>query len=273
MVTAVDIVQRLGAVDEARIREELAGNLCRCTGYRGIVRAIAEVAAGQTARLARVDTPPPATPTPRPTSATHGLPTIAPVPPAVMAGPDPAISQPRGTLHAEAHNATDLPHRITHRQAIALPLEEAWARLSDPARAAACLPGAQLTRHEGDALEGEIVVALGPITTRLAGTGTLRLDAATHTARMTGQGRDGGNTARGEIAWRLTPAVEGCVLHLDIGWRLTGPLAQFSRPALLRGLVTAIAAEFAHNLATGAQAARPGLLSLFRLWWRGLFSR
>ena len=45
MMTAVDIVLRLGAVDEARIREELAGNLCRCTGYRGIVRAVAEVAA------------------------------------------------------------------------------------------------------------------------------------------------------------------------------------------------------------------------------------
>ena len=28
---------------DARIREELAGNLCRCTGYVGIVRAIARV--------------------------------------------------------------------------------------------------------------------------------------------------------------------------------------------------------------------------------------
>ncbi|MFG1370060.1 (2Fe-2S)-binding protein, partial [Xanthobacter tagetidis] len=36
LVTAQDIVRRLGAVDEARIREELSGNLCRCTGYAGI---------------------------------------------------------------------------------------------------------------------------------------------------------------------------------------------------------------------------------------------
>ena len=40
LVTARDIVLRLPDADEARVREELSGNLCRCTGYRGIVRAI-----------------------------------------------------------------------------------------------------------------------------------------------------------------------------------------------------------------------------------------
>jgi carbon-monoxide dehydrogenase small subunit len=45
LVTARDIVQRLPAADEARIRSELAGNLCRCTGYAGIVRAIQSVLA------------------------------------------------------------------------------------------------------------------------------------------------------------------------------------------------------------------------------------
>lgn len=43
LITARDIVRRLPDADEARIREELAGNLCRCTGYRGIVRAIQRV--------------------------------------------------------------------------------------------------------------------------------------------------------------------------------------------------------------------------------------
>jgi carbon-monoxide dehydrogenase small subunit len=43
LVTARDIVRRLPGADEARIRKELAGNLCRCTGYRGIVRAIQRV--------------------------------------------------------------------------------------------------------------------------------------------------------------------------------------------------------------------------------------
>jgi carbon-monoxide dehydrogenase small subunit len=45
LATARDIVTRLPQADEARIRLELAGNLCRCTGYAGIVRAIAGVLA------------------------------------------------------------------------------------------------------------------------------------------------------------------------------------------------------------------------------------
>ena len=47
LMTARDIVTRLPQLtqpsDEPRIRRELAGNLCRCTGYQGIVRAIQRV--------------------------------------------------------------------------------------------------------------------------------------------------------------------------------------------------------------------------------------
>jgi len=43
LMTARDIVTRLPDADEARIRKELSGNLCRCTGYMGIVRAIQRV--------------------------------------------------------------------------------------------------------------------------------------------------------------------------------------------------------------------------------------
>lgn len=43
LMTARDIVTRLPDADEARIRKELAGNLCRCTGYMGIVAAIQRV--------------------------------------------------------------------------------------------------------------------------------------------------------------------------------------------------------------------------------------
>jgi carbon-monoxide dehydrogenase small subunit len=45
LVTARDIVTRLPQADEATIRKELSGNLCRCTGYMGIVRAIQRVLA------------------------------------------------------------------------------------------------------------------------------------------------------------------------------------------------------------------------------------
>ena len=43
LMSARDVVTRLPAADEARVRDELAGNLCRCTGYVGIVRAILSV--------------------------------------------------------------------------------------------------------------------------------------------------------------------------------------------------------------------------------------
>jgi carbon-monoxide dehydrogenase small subunit len=42
IMTSVDMVNRLGyALDEHTIREELEGNICRCTGYHNIVKAVA----------------------------------------------------------------------------------------------------------------------------------------------------------------------------------------------------------------------------------------
>ena len=41
IMSAIDIVNRKGsALDEQTIRDELEGNLCRCTGYHNIVKAI-----------------------------------------------------------------------------------------------------------------------------------------------------------------------------------------------------------------------------------------
>jgi carbon-monoxide dehydrogenase small subunit len=42
IMTAVDMVNRKGHdLDERTIREELEGNICRCTGYHNIVKSIA----------------------------------------------------------------------------------------------------------------------------------------------------------------------------------------------------------------------------------------
>ncbi len=251
MMTARDIVTRLGAVDEARIRDELAGNLCRCTGYRGIVRAIAEVAATRPAA-----TPPAATPLKR-----APLPVLAPAAPAVSAKP----------------SETALAHHLEHQETLAIPLDAAWAILSDPARIAQCVPGMRLLRHEGEAVEGEMAVSLGPFAVRFAGIGTLTLDHSARRGFLRGQGRDGANGAVGSVEWRLEAAGAGCALHLALGWRLTGPLAQFSRPALLRGVVAAMAAEFARNLERQARGenipAKAGLWSFMRRWWKALTGR
>ena len=40
LATAYDIVTRLPDINRQRIKHELSGNLCRCTGYLGIVDAI-----------------------------------------------------------------------------------------------------------------------------------------------------------------------------------------------------------------------------------------
>jgi carbon-monoxide dehydrogenase small subunit len=46
LVSAVDLLERKPGADEAEIRRDMSGNLCRCTGYVGIVRAIRSCALG-----------------------------------------------------------------------------------------------------------------------------------------------------------------------------------------------------------------------------------
>lgn len=46
VMTAVDMIRRHGGqLDEATVRAELEGNICRCTGYHNIVKAILAAAA------------------------------------------------------------------------------------------------------------------------------------------------------------------------------------------------------------------------------------
>ncbi len=40
IMTAVDMIRRIPDLDETIIRQQLEGNLCRCTGYQNIVKAI-----------------------------------------------------------------------------------------------------------------------------------------------------------------------------------------------------------------------------------------
>ncbi len=45
IMTAVDMINRHGSsLDEETVREELDGNICRCTGYHNIVKAILSAA-------------------------------------------------------------------------------------------------------------------------------------------------------------------------------------------------------------------------------------
>jgi len=44
LMSALDVIVRRPDASDAEIRKEMSGNLCRCTGYAGIVEAIKDVA-------------------------------------------------------------------------------------------------------------------------------------------------------------------------------------------------------------------------------------
>ncbi len=45
VMMGADIVRRIPGADDETVRHELEGNICRCTGYQGIVEAIVDAAA------------------------------------------------------------------------------------------------------------------------------------------------------------------------------------------------------------------------------------
>ena len=47
VMSAVDLIQKNPKATAAEIREGLEGNLCRCTGYQNIVKAVQQAAAAQ----------------------------------------------------------------------------------------------------------------------------------------------------------------------------------------------------------------------------------
>ena len=49
LMTCVDVLDKLPLQNDAQIRDALSGNLCRCTGYQGIVDAVRSCVAGRDA--------------------------------------------------------------------------------------------------------------------------------------------------------------------------------------------------------------------------------
>ena len=53
VMTSVDMIRRHGGqLDEATVRHELEGNICRCTGYHNIVKAVLSAAENMSAKQA-----------------------------------------------------------------------------------------------------------------------------------------------------------------------------------------------------------------------------
>jgi carbon-monoxide dehydrogenase small subunit len=53
VMASVDLIRRHGGnLDEATVRRELDGNICRCTGYHNIVKAVLAAASEMSTRQA-----------------------------------------------------------------------------------------------------------------------------------------------------------------------------------------------------------------------------
>ena len=268
LVTARDIVARLGDVPEARIREELSGNLCRCTGYVGIVAAIRAVCTGRTPRAAPIATMRPAMPdVPMPREA-------APRPTASAPAAQPAKPSPPPPIEATVDGRPTLTERITLTAAP----DAVWGALADLRGVASCLPGAEITTIEGDAITGRLRVALGPIRAGFAGRGSVTRDETTRSGRLSGQGRDSGtgSSVEGEVRYDVRPASPGTTIDVTVSWRLTGALAQFARTELVQALARQLLQSFAANLEAliaGNAPNAPRPLGLFAVLWAMIRAR
>jgi carbon-monoxide dehydrogenase small subunit len=272
LIAARDLVLRLPAADERRIRVEMSGNLCRCTGYVGIVNAIRSVVEARRAPgEAGAPEPPPAT-----TPAAASFATFAPTPSA-----EPAAAATAAPAEALAKKGWT---RFEESFVIKRPPAEAWRTFADLPAVAACLPGTQLGEHDERAVKGKMTVKLGPIVAGFAGSATIERDAATMTGVIRGAGADSGTGTRtkGEVTYRLSPEDGGAATRVMVvaEYSLQGTLAQFSRSSIAQDLGKRLVGEFAANLnarlgAVGAAPppAAPASLDAGRLLWAWLKDR
>lgn len=258
LITAHDIVRRLGEITESRIREELSGNLCRCTGYVGIVNAIRSLVAGRV-----------------PASMT------AAAAPVVVAEPIAAAAEAtQPIVTAPPIAASDGHTSLTERIVVNATPEAVWNALADLRRVASCLPGAEITEIDGEQFAGVMRVALGPVRAAFSGRGKLTRDEAAREGSIEGQGRDAGSgsLARGTANFAVRPGQwpEETILEVRLTWRLSGVLAQFNRSGLVQAIARELADGFAVNLAAsiaGAAPRRARPVGLLAILWRFITRR
>ena len=117
-----------------------------------------------------------------------------------------------------------------------VPVDEAWAVLTDVERIAPCLPGAQLQEVEGDVYRGVVKIKVGPILAQFKGQATfIEKDDTGHKAVLKAEGRDttGKGNASALITAKLDTQGEGVTkVTVSTDLTITGKVAQFGRGAL-----------------------------------------
>ncbi|WP_341989262.1 2Fe-2S iron-sulfur cluster-binding protein [Azorhizobium sp. AG788] len=265
LVSARDLVLRLPEADERRVRLGLSGNLCRCTGYVGIVRAVLAVIADRRARGI------PAQIAGRglgPVGAHASTGEGAPVAPlAVSIAPVVRLSP----IPAPLIDAAFVPaHSFEQMLTLAQPPDAVFAVFSRIPEVAACLPGAFVeAMPTPEQVVGGMRIQIGPIGATFRGAAQVTRDEANLRGRIVGAGADAGgrSATQGEVRYQVRPgAAPGTSeVLLSVGYTLKGPLAQFGRPGLVRDIAGRLTADFARNLealmagAPPAAATRTGL--------------
>jgi carbon-monoxide dehydrogenase small subunit len=136
---------------------------------------------------------------------------------------------------------------------IAHPRARVWDFFTRLDQVAACMPGASLTAAPSDDhLQGKIRVKLGPISADFAGEADIQRDPINWSGLIHGSGRDvrSSSATRGEVHYALFEenGAAATRVDIDLGFTLTGSLAQFSRSGLVNDLAGRLTAEFAKNL-------------------------
>ena len=301
LITAHDMVRRLPGADEARVREELSGNLCRCTGYVGIVEAIQDVLANRpTSGDAPADSiAGPIAPRHTDNRSTSWRPDVSAPPSgsdstdetwgmtnAALASATPGADPSLGMATRHASDTSSI-EGLQHEIALAASPDSLWVVLKDISRVVRCIPGASLaSTPDTDPLSLVMTVAIGPMRGKFEGNAHVDFDDLRHTATIEGSGHDtrSRSTAQGRIELAVLPAeAGGSVLRLRLHYALKGPFAQFSRGAVVDAVVEQLLDQFAANVtstAAGKQTVSSppiGGLSLavaaFRGWLRRWFTR
>jgi carbon-monoxide dehydrogenase small subunit len=244
LITARDIVRRFPDADEALIRLELSGNLCRCTGYMGIVAAIKAVLADLRANpmtdapvLSRKVVSDASTSAP-------AFETFAAAPAGAPQATAPAVATATEPSSAARKGWTAIDDSFV----VPFALDKVWAFMGDLPSVTSCLPGAELLDHDGESVKGRIAIKFGPMSANFAGAARLERDDAAHRAVMRGAGQDNISRSRanGDVTYALTSEANGVQTRVAVTleYMLQGPLAQFSRSGLVKDFVRRMIADF-----------------------------
>lgn len=123
--------------------------------------------------------------------------------------------------------------RLDHEFTVPVPASQAWPVLLDIDRIAPCMPGATITKVDGDDFEGTVKVKVGPITVTYGGTASfLEKDEAQRIAVIEARGKEtrGAGTANARITAQLFDNDgESTKVAVTTDLSITGKPAQFGR--------------------------------------------